>query len=515
MKFRTKTAFAVAGIIVAFYIVNLSIMTYLIFKTNQDYLSSLLDERESSFREMISDEISELRSYLKLFVLQTEMSDDFERIKDAMENNNHLDAFVIANNSDITMLSKKNISENELTLLSKNTIPRKRETMECGFEKKERLYMVCTYSSKNGTVYTLIDDVDGKFFEDTRPLLALDIFYFSEKPPFNDNPLISLIPAEKIGGGIAGYFVIGYERITTSTAIQNIEVGVLVFTLSAFLFSTIGYVLFQKDVLRRVYTIRDFMIRVKEHRFKSSEKIEVGGNDEITELAESINSALNELEKSRNDLERTLENLRVLNRVLRHDLLNDLTAIRGFAEMGSDESELCKRVIERTDKAVRAIRMLRDVENIIKDSDLEKFRLSEVIKEVMETYDVEFEIDGDGDVIADSGIYSIFDNIVSNAIKHGGSRKIRFEIKGEGDFIRVVVKDYGTGIPKEFADNIFDEGFSLSDSTGIGLYIVKRFMEKYGGTVKAENSEKEGAVFHLIFRKFTDGSQSQETSSSE
>ena len=515
MKLKTKTAFAIAGIIIAFYLINLSIMTYLIYKTNQDYLAALLDEREEVLREMISDEFSEIESYLRLFITLTDYSEGSVNVREIIGGNYHLDALIIVRENRTEIISDQTVSKEDLKFISENLRLKNSESFECGFEKAESLYMICGYSSKSGMEYILVDVIDRKFFEKTKPLLALDVFYFSENSPVIDSRLISIVPAERINGGVAGYFVIGYSKSASLAVIQNIEIGVLVFTASAFLLSTLGYIMFQRDVLRRIYAIRDFMIRIKEHRFRADEEINVEGDDEITELAGSINSALNELEKSRNELEKALENLRVLNRVLRHDLLNDLTAIRGFAELGADECDTCSKIVDKTDKAVRTIRMLRDVENIIKESDLERFRISEVIRTVIETYDVDFEIEGDADVYADNGIYSVFDNLINNSIKHGKSRKIRFEVRDEGDLVHVTVRDYGTGIPQESIDRIFDEGFSLAGSTGIGLYIVRRFMEKYGGRVEVESSERDGAVFHLFFRRFRGGNQAQETSSSE
>ncbi len=477
MKLRTKTAFAIAGIIIAFYVINLFIMAYLVYKTNQDYLESLLDERKRAFEEMLLDELNEIESCLRVFVTQIKMSGDLTEIQKIMEENHHLDGFLIVTGLDTKLISNENIESADLlglaNKLNKSTIT----GYKCGFERLKSLYVVCTYIDEDNNKYIIVDRIDDKFFLKTKSLVGVDVFYFSEsfQPT---HPLTRTIPVSKINGNITGYFVMGYSTLMTPGIMTNIEIGVVVFTISGFLLSTLGYILFEKDVLKRIQSIRDFMMKIKEHKFKSDEKINVGGEDEITELAESINSALNELEKSRNELEKALENLRVLNRVLRHDLLNDLTAIRGFAEIGGDECDTCRKIVDKTDKAVRTIRMLRDVENIIKESDLEKFRLSDVINTVMETYDVKFEIEGDAEVYADNGIYSIFDNLVNNSIKHGRSKKIRFEVRDEGDFVHVTVKDYGTGIPQESIDRIFDEGFSLAGSTGIGLYIVRRFMEK-------------------------------------
>lgn len=85
----------------------------------------------------------------------------------------------------------------------------------------------------------------------------------------------------------------------------------------------------------------------------------------------------------------------------------------------------------------------------------------------------------------------VFANLFSNAIKFtpkGGSVKIA--ARREGDRLVVAVEDSGAGIPPDALERIFGRFASSnarSDSTGLGLYIVKTFTEAHGGSVFAAN----------------------------
>jgi signal transduction histidine kinase len=61
------------------------------------------------------------------------------------------------------------------------------------------------------------------------------------------------------------------------------------------------------------------------------------------------------------------------------------------------------------------------------------------------------------------------------------------------------VADQGKGIPDEVKARVFDEGFTFGETgnTGLGLYIVKKTMERYGGSVVAKDNRPKGTVFEL------------------
>lgn len=98
----------------------------------------------------------------------------------------------------------------------------------------------------------------------------------------------------------------------------------------------------------------------------------------------------------------------------------------------------------------------------------------------------------------------VFLNLVGNAVKAVDREKgeIRIGAAREGNSWRFWVGDNGRGIPKEHQERIFklfqkvrpeDEG------TGIGLTLVKKVVEMYGGEVEVESSPGEGSVFSFTF----------------
>jgi two-component system CheB/CheR fusion protein len=102
-------------------------------------------------------------------------------------------------------------------------------------------------------------------------------------------------------------------------------------------------------------------------------------------------------------------------------------------------------------------------------------------------------------------LLSILQNIVSNSIKHtpvGGT--ITISAKRKEDKIIIEIKDTGTGMSKEIKEKLFTpQMVSLSNSrkenkgAGIGLLLVKGFLEKNGGEIWAESIEGKGSSFYF------------------
>lgn len=102
-------------------------------------------------------------------------------------------------------------------------------------------------------------------------------------------------------------------------------------------------------------------------------------------------------------------------------------------------------------------------------------------------------------------VNSIVSNLVSNAIKHskkGG--KITISVEKKEDMIVVKIQDLGVGMSKEKQDELFSKEIkSLSQTVeknngaGIGLLLVKGFLEKNGGSIWAESTEGNGSTFYF------------------
>jgi len=93
------------------------------------------------------------------------------------------------------------------------------------------------------------------------------------------------------------------------------------------------------------------------------------------------------------------------------------------------------------------------------------------------------------------------DNLVRNAIVHGGSRGdvlVRAALEG-GDVV-VSVADTGPGIPEADLGRIFEPGVSLAGGTarsGLGLAIARAIATAHGGALEVLSSPGEGSTFSL------------------
>jgi two-component system phosphate regulon sensor histidine kinase PhoR len=104
---------------------------------------------------------------------------------------------------------------------------------------------------------------------------------------------------------------------------------------------------------------------------------------------------------------------------------------------------------------------------------------------------------------ADSNLLRrVFQNLVGNAIAYSSNGEIRIgaeRIEAKGG-LACWVTDNGSGIDKERLERIFDKGEGdkeRADSTGIGLAIVKTFVEAHGGEVYAQSENGHGTTVHF------------------
>ncbi len=98
---------------------------------------------------------------------------------------------------------------------------------------------------------------------------------------------------------------------------------------------------------------------------------------------------------------------------------------------------------------------------------------------------------------------AIFRNLISNAIKFSNeNEKISISSNLKDNFIELSVKDNGVGMEPNVVKNLFNLESNVSKpgtcgekGTGLGLILVKEFVEKQGGKIWLESEVGEGSVF--------------------
>jgi len=141
---------------------------------------------------------------------------------------------------------------------------------------------------------------------------------------------------------------------------------------------------------------------------------------------------------------------------------------------------------------------------------LDEYDLEKVTHNFINSYpSMKINITGSGKVYADNALYSIFENIINNAAKHSNTETLDINISYENDYCVIRFADRGIGIPDGIKDKIFNEGyhFGKAGHTGIGLYIVRRTVEEYGGEVFVEDNKPKGAVFVVRLRRAIEASR--------
>lgn len=211
--------------------------------------------------------------------------------------------------------------------------------------------------------------------------------------------------------------------------------------------------------------------------------------------------------KNEERIQNLKERLKTASSILRHDITNDLVVVQSAVELYRDERDegMLDEIDKRIEKLFDKIAMQKEHEDYLEEyMELDEINIKKVLQDIAKNYkNIDITIKGDGKVYADRAVNSVIENIIENAIQHGDANRIDIDIANDEKYCNVNIADNGEKIPDEIKENIFDKGFhfGLKGHTGIGLYIVRKTMEEFGGEVYVEDNQPKGTVIILKFRK--------------
>lgn len=233
---------------------------------------------------------------------------------------------------------------------------------------------------------------------------------------------------------------------------------------------------------------------------------------------------------SKRALARTNEQLRMLNRITRHDILNEMNVMLGWStELTShvdDEGQLILKRIQETGQHVvdltGTVREFIEALGTDQQLDLEPTPAceifdAEVTKRRSMYPEATFRVDTavpDVSVLANELLSSVFRNILNNAVQHNHKDDpvIETGCTVTDETVRISITDNGPGIPDEQRDAIFARGEHGLDApaAGLGLYLVDQLVNSYGGEVWVEDNEPTGSVFVVELNRVSDRQESRD-----
>ncbi len=249
----------------------------------------------------------------------------------------------------------------------------------------------------------------------------------------------------------------------------------------------------------------------------------------VEQRTEELASALEELNESKAEVLRALESERELNElksqfvtIASHEFRTPLaTMLSSVSLIGryklTEEDDKRQKHVQRVKSAINNLtEILNDFLSLGKleegllrcipiQFNLEAFcqQLVDELKGVCKpNQSIQFSYEGEKVVVADSQLMkNVIINVVSNGVKYS-SKDIGLRVKIGDGVIRLEIQDSGIGIPESDLPHIFNRFFRAHNSgnvqgTGLGLNIVKKYLELMKGDIRVESKLGVGTTFFI------------------
>jgi signal transduction histidine kinase len=322
---------------------------------------------------------------------------------------------------------------------------------------------------------------------------------------------------------------VGYSETATrrivDEALQATRQRIALATALCVIFGVMAAVLMAYAIFRPIEHLREGARRIGTGAL--DHRIEVVSKDELGELAEDFNvmaAKLQELDRLKQDFVSNVT----------HELRSPLTSLRGYVEYllregaGPLNDEQRESLVVVKNNALRLARFIDNLLDVAKiesrkvelhKEELDLRALAEEMRVVFRPQAAEKKITLANDVPqalrgawADADkVTEILTNLVSNAVKftpEGG--RVTVAAADGPDAVEVSVQDTGAGIPPEALESVFNKFEQVKPTsglarktkgTGLGLTIVKGFVEAHGGKVWIESAPGRGTAVRFTLPK--------------
>jgi signal transduction histidine kinase len=341
-----------------------------------------------------------------------------------------------------------------------------------------------------------------------------------------------------------GQLIIGFSTAEINQNVTTLKQSIMGAGIFIFILSSIVSYFASRTITKPLHHLRDATLKIGTGNLDLN--LNLNRRDEIGDLSKSFDHMVKEIDKYRKNLKQQKSQLLRANRELKdlnneknnlisivsHDLRSPLNQMKGLlALIRLQNTELDEETIEYLNKATKSADRMNDLivkilnvdalESPLLNLNMEEVSLSEVIDQSFDHYHrvasekeirlLKSEFISHKMVFADRHFATlVLDNLLSNAIKFSPRNSVVSLVVPEEDvdqFVRVEVQDQGPGITLLERDKLFTRYQRLSakptageSSIGLGLSIVKRYMDMMNGEVLYEDGSP-GSRFVVKFRK--------------
>ena len=247
------------------------------------------------------------------------------------------------------------------------------------------------------------------------------------------------------------------------------------------------------------------------------------------------------LKKAKDDLHKAYENLKVLNKmkdeflsVASHELRTPMTIVKSYlwmleknkaGNMNNRQKEYLEKATTGTQRMIDLINDMLDISKFEQKKikfEYAQTEMCQLLSEVLASFDVIADEKGIklkfakecSDMFVDvdeNKMRHVLVNLIENSVKFTKEGGVTVGIDDKDDHIKIWIKDTGSGIAKEDLSKLFhkfgriDNSYTIaseSGGTGLGLYIVKLYVEGMGGKVGAfSEGPNKGSMFWITLPK--------------
>lgn len=333
------------------------------------------------------------------------------------------------------------------------------------------------------------------------------------------------MPIRDKSGEVSGAVLVsGPMEMQENTIIQYEKYMFICIVVGAVLASVLA-LYFSRQLVRPIIKIKEAALILAAGEY--AHKTGVKRKDELGALAESMDILSERLVEAEEFREDTEQSRRDFFSNVSHELRTPIAVVKGYADTLADgyvtDQEKQIEYIERIrsecgsmERLVSDLLILSRMQNPDYVMNIEVINVIAVAQDVMRsmrilmqgknlqgevTYEDECSlIEGDYDRVR-----QLFTILLQNAVKYSdqGTKIIIHIVRGHG-MITAEVRDFGSVIPQEEWENVFDKFYRASnhgeqEGSGLGLIVAKSIVERHNGNIYVRSDKKSGTCFTIEF----------------